>query len=725
MSQLTDPNLPPEQTGQSAASKQETEPSNSRVVRPVFRLAVKLATVVLVVSSLFGALFVLHAFGLFRVDGSRPTAAAGGSADVSWICPMMCVPPSIEPGRCPVCGMELVAAAGGGTADPVAVVLDPAARRIAHIQTVVAEPLDHTRTIRSVGVLGYDEGNMRSIAAYVDGRIEKLFADFVGVQVTEQDRLAYLYSPRLYTAQIELLESRRSMSGNESSFLAETHRDLYQNTKTLLVELGMTEEQINAFEREGKADSRLHILSPISGTVIAKHKVEGQYVKEGEVIYELADLSNVWLMLELFPEDAAAVCVGHSVEADVQSLPGDTFEGTIAFIDPNVDPRTRTVGVRVEIANPTGSLKIGDLATARIRVPLGQKYAGFGHDEAQAVVVPRNAVLLAGQNSVAYVETNPGRYEIRNVSIGPQVDGQLVITGGITAGERVATRGNFLIDSQMQLAGNPSLIDPSRAIPQPLDPSGIELTEEMIAALSELSDENRKLADVQVICPVTEMPLGSMGVPPRVTVDGRAVLLCCAGCEKRIRDNPKKYFAKLEATGVIESEDSEIEEALAELSADDRKLARAQKLCPVADFPLGSMGPPNKVDVNGRPVFICCEGCRDALLAEPAKFLAKIDASASLLVPDPPLGSEIESALAELSPADQELARTQKICPVADQPLGSMGTPAKVDVYGRPVFICCEGCRESLLGDPEKFLRKLATTKTASAANPSQSEDVE
>ena len=132
----------------------------------------------------------------------------------------------------------------------------------------------------------------------------------------------------------------------------------------------MTESQIAEIERTGQASSRLHLCAPISGTVIQKLAVEGQYVKEGEPIYQLADLSTVWLMLELFPEDAASIRYGQKVYAEVQSLPGREFTGRVAFIDPQVDPKTRTVSVRVVIPNEDGQLRVGDYAKATIDVPI-------------------------------------------------------------------------------------------------------------------------------------------------------------------------------------------------------------------------------------------------------------------------------------------------------------------------------------------------------------------
>ncbi len=472
----------------------------------------------------------------------------------------------------------------------------------------------------------------------------------------------------------------------------------------------MTPGQIEELEAAGKANSRLHLCAPISGTVIEKVAVEGEYVKTGQVIYRLADLSTVWLMLQLFPEDAATIRYGQKVEAEVQSLPGHTFAGRVAFIDPTVDPQTRTVGVRVVIPNDEGLLRVGDYAHATIAVPLGvsgkqlaetydpelaDKWIGPRHphiiesapgkcpicgseliaatrlgftnrptQSGQALVVPRDAVLLVGQHSVVYVETEPGHFEIRRVVLGPSAGDDVAILSGIQEGTQVACSGNFLIDSQMQLAGKPSLIDPTKA----------------------------------------------------------------AGSESRNRDKS-----------------SQIDTALAQLSTEDRALARRQRICPVTEMALGSMGTPLKIDVNGRPVFICCEGCRESLLQEPARYLANLtqdlkeaDSGGDMPQMDlPPIGvpeivempeaTELEAespagstasnhetepaisagAFDSLAPADRRLAVRQQICPVSGMPLGSMGTPIKVAVGDRFVFICCEGCRDRLQSEPVKYLARL------------------
>ncbi len=540
---------------------------------------------------LFAGLGAMQKLGLLSSgSGHGGPGSAVAASNAEYICPMMCTPPSSQPGRCPVCAMELVVASSGGSSgDSQSIQIGSAARRIANIQTAEATLEPMVRKVRAVGKLQYDEASLKTITAYVGGRLDHLYADFTGVFVKKGEPLAMLYSPDLYSAQVEYLLAQKSVDHASPGVLpsvAQANRNLLQNARQQLLERGMTEAQIIELESQGKADSRLHLNSPMSGTVIQKMAVEGQYVKTSDPIYQLADLSTVWLMLELFPEDAACIGYGEKVEAEVQSHPGKKFTGRVAFIDPNVDERTRTIGVRVALPNVEGLLKVGDFATAFLRIPaaagpqlrrydqqLANKWIsprfpnqifdqpgkcpisnldlvhatqfGFAdqpQEQTQSVSVPRSAVLMAGKNSVVYVETEPGRFEIRRVVLGHQSGGQIAIHDGINPGEKIAIKGNFLIDSQMQLAGNPSLINPEKYVA----PEADELSPEMLADLDKLPPEDKSLATAQQICPVTEMTLGSMGTPPKAEVNGRTVFLCCEGCRGSLMKDPEKYLAALD-----------------------------------------------------------------------------------------------------------------------------------------------------------------------------------
>jgi len=416
------------------------------------------------------------------------------------------------PGRCPICGMALVPAAStGADLDQLAVTIEPAQRRLANIQTAQVTQQTVTTTIRTIGSIEIDESRQATIAAYIDGRVERLFADYTGVEVEKGDHLAVVYSPQLYSAQVEYIEAKSTLSKTNSATLAfvrEAQTKLVTNSRERLVELGMTPEQLAELTSSGEARSRLTIHAPIGGTVIEKLAEEGKYLSAGEPIYRIANLSTVWLMLELYPEDASRIRFGQVVRAELASHPGRMLSGRVAFIDPSVDKTNRTVGVRVEFKNEKGELRPGDYAQAAIEIPIGPygevydaELAGkwispmhpqvirdqpgecpicgmklvptsrYGYSnqpvaQPQSVTVPRSALLMAGEHSVVYVETKPGRFELRNVTLGPILKDIAIVLDGLKPGEQVATSGNFLIDSQMQLAGKPSLIDPTRYVPQ-------------------------------------------------------------------------------------------------------------------------------------------------------------------------------------------------------------------------------------------------------------------
>lgn len=562
--------------------------------------------------------------------------SASEESEVSYICPMMCVPPTNKPGRCPVCAMELVPAAKGSSSGPSSTIeIDPRSRRVAGIKTTTATLQLLAREVNSVGEIKYDETQQKTLSAYIDGRIEELKADYTGVEVKQGESLGLLYSPDLYSAQVEYLKTLEfnKQSSSSNARVQSSNQRLLESSRQRLVELGMTEPQIRNLESERVAKRTLDLYAPISGTVIEKMATPGQYIKAGVPIYRLADLNKVWLVLELFPEDAKLVRLGQSVSATTQSLGGEEFNGTVEFIEPTVDSTMRTVGVRVAINNERGFLKPGEFAQATLMIPL---VTDDGKPQ-ETVVIPRNSLLSIGKTSLAYVETKPGEFQLRKLKTGPSVNGMIAVFDGITAGENVVSKATFLVDAQMQLQGNPSLIDPDKAV---MDDE-TELTEaekeEIRKAMEPLSEADRALAEAQVICPVTEVRLGSMGMgtPIKLEIEGRTVFICCEGCRDSWVNEPDKYFkilddylsGKTKQPELTDAERSEIRKALELLSEEDRVLAEAQEICPVTEVPLGSMGmgTPIKLEVDGRTVFICCEGCRDGMLGNPDKYFKFLD----------------------------------------------------------------------------------------------------
>jgi Cu(I)/Ag(I) efflux system membrane fusion protein len=506
---------------------------------------------------------VVAAVGVAQRAGWIGTAESETNArdadGATYTCPMHPHIRQPNPGRCPICGMELVPAATATTdLNELAVKIEPAQRRLANIQTGEVERAPLEATLQTVGVIAVDESRQATIAAYIDGRIERLFADYTGVEIKNGDHLAVIYSPQLYGAQVEYLEARRAISGTGGlAAVRQAQEALVANTRQRLREFGMTDDQLGDLERSGKAQSRLTIYAPQGGTVVEKLAVEGDYVKAGDPIYRIAELSTVWLMLKLFPEDATRIRFGQRVQAVIQSLPGENLVGRVAFIDPTVDRDTRTVGVRVELLND-GRLRPGDYAEAFVALPIGPRgkvydadlagkwispmhpqiirddpgqcpicgmdlvpTARYGFTEepvpqAESVYVPRSAVLLAGGNSVVYVESQPGLFEIRPVTVGPILRDKIVILEGLEAGEQVATAGNFLIDSQMQLAGKPSLIDPTRAIAK-AEERDEPLSFERIAIAPVAGDAGKALEELYSAYFEVQHALASDKKPPAAT----------------------------------------------------------------------------------------------------------------------------------------------------------------------------------------------------------------
>lgn len=452
---------------------------------------------------LLGAIFSVFSLEIYANESSHDHSSKN---EQIYTCPMHPQIRQPNPGRCPICGMELVLADSGASNSSAdgdsKVTITPASRRLSNIKTKMVEPKTLFRKIRSIGNITFDESRLATISAYVPGRIEKLYADYTGISVKQGDHLAVVYSPKLYSAQVEYIQAVRTYSKIGNS-LAGTQTQLIANARTKLSELGMSEKQIDTVIKKGKAQSRLEVFAPMGGTVIEKPSAQGLYLQEGQTMFKIADLSTVWLMIDIFPEDATQIHYGQSVEAKVRSLPGKSFEGRVAFISPVVDPIKRTVSVRVEIPNSEGLLRPGDYAESEITVPVSLSgntkifdkslvgkyicpmhpqiisdkpgrcsicnmelssaknfgYSSDNKEQEELLSLPRNAVLRLGRNSVIYVEESEGTFTLRQVETGPTIGNEIVITKGLQEFETVAVDGVFLIDSQMQLSGKTSLID--------------------------------------------------------------------------------------------------------------------------------------------------------------------------------------------------------------------------------------------------------------------------
>ncbi len=316
---------------------------------------------------------------LIRAEGTvEPKTAKKAKKEPKYACSMFCVPPMPRPGKCPICGMEMVEVEDAGTEEgtPRTLTLSAMAQKLAEIQTVPVERKTVSAEIRMVGKIDYDETRLGYITAWVPGRLDRLYVDYTGVPVQKGDHLVYLYSPELATAQTELLEaSQRIQEGKsgEGSILNERAEAWIEDIRDKFRLWGMTDAQIAEIEERGTASDYMTIYAPMGGIVIHKNVLEGSYVKTGTRIYTIADLAHVWVKLDAYESDLAWLRYGQQVEFETEAYPGETFEGKVAFIAPVLDDKTRTVKVRVNVENPDGRLKpkMFVRAIARSEVAIG------------------------------------------------------------------------------------------------------------------------------------------------------------------------------------------------------------------------------------------------------------------------------------------------------------------------------------------------------------------
>ena len=375
-----------------------------------------------------------------------------------WTCSMHPFIIKDKPGTCPICGMELIKkiddSANGGAqsaeqkqqADMLGhVSMSPTQRVMANVATIAAKQSVLNKEINAVGIVQFDQSRQAKVTAWIAGRIDQLHVNTVGSYVTKDKPVAEIYSPDLLSSQQEYLlaiKSRDQLKNSTIASIAQNGEGLVASARQRLMLFGVKESQIAELEKAGRPNIRLPIYTPLSGIVIEKMVQQGQYVNTGEALFNIADLSSVWVEVEVYENEFPNIHIGQQVEIRSQSFPGKPFTGRIAFIYPFLDPKTRTVKARVEMPNPGMKLKPDMFVSAIIKVPLGS-----------SIVIPVTAVIDTGKRKVVWVETAQGMFEPRDVQVGQQSDDKIQILSGIRSGEKVAVSGGYLIDSESQLKG--------------------------------------------------------------------------------------------------------------------------------------------------------------------------------------------------------------------------------------------------------------------------------
>jgi len=371
-----------------------------------------------------------------------------------WTCAMHPQIRMHKPGKCPICGMELILLkqGAGSTADSTAIHFTKEAMELANVSTTVVSKNKPVKEVRLFGKVQADERSMQNQVAHFSGRIEKLFVNFTGESVRQGQTLAIIYSPELVTAQQELLEAAKTKQNQP---------EIYEAAKERLHHWLLTDKQIAGIEISGRAKTNFEVISNTSGIVTAKRVNVGDYVSEGNVLFDVANLSSVWVMFDAYENDLPFLRIGNNISFTVQALPGTNFSGNIKFIDPVIDPNTRVAKVRVEIGNAGGKLKPEMFVNGIVHANLDQYRDNL--------VIPRSAVLWTGKRSIVYVKqpgTNESVFKMREVELGPTLGNSYVILNGLTEGEEIVTEGTFNVDAAAQLEGKPSMMNHDQSKPK-------------------------------------------------------------------------------------------------------------------------------------------------------------------------------------------------------------------------------------------------------------------
>lgn len=507
----------------------------------------------------------------------EPVAAAQ-AAETIWTCSMHPQIRENKPGKCRICAMDLIpveSEADGQAGDRV-ISFSPDVLKLMEVRTTRVERRSVSAEVRLVGKVALDETRTKTISAWVPGRIDRLYVDYTGIRVNPGDHMVFLYSPDLITAQAEFLEtiaSQKRLVEGVSELIRQSVAASLKSSREKLLLLGLNESQVAKVEQEGKPLDHLTIYAPMGGIVIEKLAAEGMYVETGTPIYTIADLGKLWVMMDAFESDLTWLRFGQTVEFTAEALPGEIFTGRISFISPLLNDATRTIRVRAVVDNADGRLKPNMLIRAVVSSSLADggrvidpsltdkwicpmhgeivKDAPGDCDICQMplvtaaslglvpaaetaelpLVIPATAVLLTGRKldrAVVYAAVEGAdrpTYIGKEIVLGPRAGDFYIVREGLMEGERVVTRGNFKIDSELQLRGKPSLMSPPQAA----------------SAVSE-ADHAPVAFGEQTLCPVMGTPINKEYF---VEYKGKTVYFCCPGCDETFLADPEKYLPKL------------------------------------------------------------------------------------------------------------------------------------------------------------------------------------
>ncbi|GBF21601.1 cation efflux system protein CusB precursor [Arenibacter sp. NBRC 103722] len=363
-----------------------------------------------------------------------------------WTCSMHPQIMQPEPGDCPICGMDLIPAetgAEGLSANEIK--MTDNAMALANIRTTVVGTgsMDGNFLKLSGKIRENEEANAVQVT-YFAGRIEKLYVNYAGERVGKGKLLATIYSPELVSAQQELLTA---------ASMKETQPALYKAVRNKLKLWKLSDKQINSIEESGQVQENFPVYATVAGTVTEKMVEEGDYVKQGQPLYKIANLNSVWAVFDAYENQIASLKTGQEIKLTTNAYPNKEFDVTVSFIDPVLNTQTRTVTVRANLKNNNGIFKPGMFVTGKVK---GKSNASESH-----LTIPASAVMWTGERSLVYIKTNPNEpiFEMREVTLGNRNGDAFTVVSGLQYGEEIVTNGTFTVDAAAQLQGKKSMMN--------------------------------------------------------------------------------------------------------------------------------------------------------------------------------------------------------------------------------------------------------------------------